>query len=87
MRQVKPLLKKIFFLSPLPTLCIALPSFALVSYVLARDLDGPPAYAAYVFSAYGLIIFITGIPTKGGPGEPSHHLFCWCSVRLVHAAT
>lgn len=62
MRQVRSLLKKILFLSPLPTLCIALPSFALVFYVLARGLDGPPAYAAYALSAYGLTIFITGIP-------------------------
>lgn len=62
MRQVRSLLKKIFFLSPLPTLCIAMPSFALVFYVLARGLDGPPAYAAYALSAYGLIVFITGIP-------------------------
>ena len=62
MEHVRSLLKKIFFLSPLPTLCIALPSFALVFYVLARDLGGPPAYDAYALSAYGLIISITGIP-------------------------
>lgn len=61
MRQLRSLLKRIFFLPPLPTLCIALPSFALVFYVLARGLDGPPAYTAYALSAYGLIIFITGI--------------------------
>lgn len=62
MRRLRSLLKRIFFLSPLPTLCIALPSFALVFYVLAKGLEGPPAYAAYALSAYGLIIFITGIP-------------------------
>lgn len=61
MKRVRFLLKKIFFLSPLPTLCIALPSFALVFYVLAKGVDGPPAYAAYDLSAYGLIIFITWI--------------------------
>lgn len=61
MRQLRSLLKRIFFLSPLPTLCIALPSFALVFYVLANGLEGPPAYTAYALSAYGLIIFITGI--------------------------
>ena len=62
MKQVKPILKRIFFLPPLPTFCIALPSFVLVFYVLVKNLEGPLPYAAYVFSAYGLVISITGGP-------------------------
>lgn len=60
MERVKTILKRMFCLPPLPTVGIAVPSFALVVYVLAKGLDGPPAYAAYVLSAYGLIISITG---------------------------
>lgn len=62
MRQVKPILKRIFFLPPLPTLCIAVPSFALVIYVLNGGYRGPLAYAVYVLSAYALVISITGGP-------------------------
>ncbi len=62
MKQVKSILKRIFFLPPLPTLCIALPSFALVIYVLDQGSHGPLAYAVYVLSAYALVISITGGP-------------------------
>ena len=62
MKQVKAILKRIFFLLPLPTLCIALPSFALVIYVLDQGSHGPLAYAVYVLSAYALVISITGGP-------------------------
>ena len=62
MKQVKAILKRIFFLPPLPTLCIALPSFALVIYVLDQGSHGPLAYAVYVLSAYALVISITGGP-------------------------
>ena len=60
MGRVKTILKRVFCLPPLPTIGIAVPSFALVIYVLARGLDGPAAYAAYALSAYGLAISITG---------------------------
>ena len=62
MKQVKSILKRIFFLPPLPTLCIALPSFELVIYVLDQGSHGPLAYAVYVLSAYALVISITGGP-------------------------
>lgn len=62
MKQVKSILKRIFFLPPLPTLCIALPSFALVIYVLDQGSHGPLAYAVYVLSAYALVTSITGGP-------------------------
>ena len=62
MEQAKAILKRIFFLPPLPTLCIALPSFALVIYVLDQGFLGPLAYAVYVLSAYALVISITGGP-------------------------
>ena len=62
MKQVKSILKRIFFLPPLPTLCIAIPSFALVIYVLDQGSHGPLAYAVYVLSAYALVISITGGP-------------------------
>ena len=62
MKQVKTILKKIFFLPPLLTLCIALPSYVLVIYVLYKEFQGPLAYAVYVLSAYALVISITGGP-------------------------
>ena len=49
-------------LPPLLTLCIAVPSFALVIYVLNGGYRGPLAYAVYVLSAYALVISITGGP-------------------------
>lgn len=55
------IVKKFFFL-PLPaTVLIALPSFALVFYVLAMGIVGVPAYLSYVLSAYALAITVTGI--------------------------
>lgn len=54
-------IKKIFFLPPLLTLLVAVPSFLLVFYVLAQDTVMPAlAYLSYVLSAYAMIITITG---------------------------
>lgn len=55
------LLKKIFFLPPVPTLLAAVPSFLLVFYVLMKDEVMPVvAYLSYVLSAYAMIITVTG---------------------------
>ena len=62
MKQIRAILKRIFFLPPLPTVCIAIPSFVLVIYVLNKGFLGPLAYGAYVLSAYALVISITGGP-------------------------
>ena len=62
MERVKNMLKRICCLPPLPTVCIAVPAFALVIYVLIREIDGALAYLAYVASAYGLILLVTGFP-------------------------
>ncbi len=56
------MLKKIFFLPPLPTVLIALPCFALVIYSLIWGQDKPVlAYISYVLSAYALVISCTAI--------------------------
>lgn len=61
MEQVKAILKRMFFLPPLPTVLISVPSFTLVIYVLATDTNGPLAYVAYGLSAYAMAITTTGI--------------------------
>jgi hypothetical protein len=56
-------LKKIFFLKPLPTILIAVPSFVLVFFVLANEsVSTAIAYISYILSAYAFIITITGFP-------------------------
>ena len=62
MEQIKSVLKRLFFLPPLLTVCIAVPSFALVIYVLDKGFRGPLPYAVYILSAYALVISITGGP-------------------------
>lgn len=54
--------RRIFFLPPIPTLLISIPSYALVIYALTEE-DAEPAiaYASYLLSAYALMITITGI--------------------------
>lgn len=59
---MKKLLKKIFFLPPVPTLLIAVPAYGLVIYTLAGENVNPViAYISYFISAYALVITITGI--------------------------
>lgn len=54
-------LKKSFFLPPLPTLLVAVPSFLFVFYVLMKDEVMPAvAYLSYTLSAYAMIITVTG---------------------------
>ena len=62
LNSVKKMLKKIFFLPPIMTLLISIPSYGLVIYALVEENVYPGiAYAAYFLSAYALIITITGI--------------------------
>lgn len=59
---MKKLLKKIFFLPPVPTLLIAVLAYGLVIYTLAGVNVNPViAYISYFISAYALVITITGI--------------------------
>lgn len=60
--NMKKLLKKIFFLPPVPTVLISVPAYGLVIYALVEE-DGNPVitYVSYFVSAYALIISITGI--------------------------
>lgn len=60
--QIVKILRKMFCLRPLPTLLIAVPSYALVIYALVwKDVNPVIAYVSYFLSAYALIITITGI--------------------------
>lgn len=60
--KMKKLLKKIFFLPPVPTLLISVPAYGLVIYALAGENVAPViAYISYFVSAYALIITVTGI--------------------------
>ena len=62
LQKMKNIGKKIFFLPPIPTLLIAVPSYALVIYALTSEtVNSAIAYAAYLLSAYAFIITITGI--------------------------
>ena len=62
LQDMKSILKKLFFLPPIPTLLISIPSYGLVIYALAGENVNPAiAYISYFLSAYALIITITGI--------------------------
>lgn len=74
MNRFKQVLKKLFFLPPLPTVLIALPSFTFVFWVLATGLEGASAYISYALSAYSMVITVTGITgivrlVRGGIGS------------------
>ena len=62
MAQLKQILKRIFFLPLLTTVLIAVPSFALVTFILVTENEGVLAYLSYVLSAYALVITCTSIP-------------------------
>ena len=62
MKRLKAILKKIFVLPPLPTVLIAVPSFLFVFVVLSLGVHSVLAYAAYILSAYAMIVTITGFP-------------------------
>ncbi|MCM1126051.1 MAG: hypothetical protein NC429_06215 [Lachnospiraceae bacterium] len=61
-QRIMNIFKKIFKLPPIPTLLVAVPSFILVIYVLANGMENTAlSYAAYILSAYALVITITGM--------------------------
>lgn len=60
MERCKRLLKKAFCLPPLPGLALSIPLFALLIFVFAAGVTGPPAYLAYLGSAYALTVCVTG---------------------------
>ena len=62
MKRLKPIVKKLFFLPPLPTALIAVPSFIFVFVMLGIGDHSALAYLAYFLSAYAMIITVTGIP-------------------------
>ncbi len=62
MAQLKQILRRIFFLPSLPTILIAVPSFALVTFVLVTGNEGALAYVSYMMSAYALAITCTSVP-------------------------
>lgn len=54
--------KTIFFLSPVPTIVIAVPSFVMVIMALTGQISSPLLkYIAYALSAYALTISVTGM--------------------------
>lgn len=60
--SMKKILKKLFFLPPVPTLLISIPSYGFVIYTLSGENVNPvAAYISYFLSAYALIITVTGI--------------------------
>lgn len=72
LQRITDILKKIFKLPPIPTILISVPSFALVIYVLANNMDHTViSYVAYALSAYAMVITVTGMaevirPIKNG---------------------
>lgn len=61
-QNIKIIMKKIFFLPPVPTMLIAIPSYSLVIYALTAERVKPAvASIAYALSAYALIITVTRV--------------------------
>ena len=61
MKRLEAVLKKIFFLPPLPTILIAVPSFIFVFVMLGIGDHSVLSYLAYLLSAYAMIITVTGM--------------------------
>lgn len=62
LQSMKKILKRIFFLPPVPTLLISIPAYIFVIYALTgENVNLAVAYASYILSAYALVITITGI--------------------------
>lgn len=63
MEKFLRILKKIFFLPPIPTVLLALFGYGFVLAVAVLDIDiAMLKYPSYICSAYALIITITGFP-------------------------
>lgn len=61
MDQLYKFVKKFFFLTPVKTVIIAIPSYLFVIFVLVNNIQNVAiSRVAYVLSAYALIITITG---------------------------
>lgn len=61
MKKEKRFAERAFCLPALPTLLVALPSFALVAWVLKAGASDWLAYLSYVLSAYALVVSVTGL--------------------------
>ena len=59
---MKRVLKKIFLLPGWLLLCIAVPSFAIVAYMLATGTENWLAYMSYAMSAYALAVVCCAAP-------------------------
>lgn len=65
MERFKQLLKKVFFLPLLPTVIIAVLSFAFMIFSLSTQINGPVAYVSYTVSAYALVLVCTAMTRLG----------------------
>lgn len=83
MKQLKKILKRIFFLPPLSIAIIAIPAFAAVTYVLTKEIGGPPAYLSYLASAYALILLGLGVP--GIVRSVRHWIECHPLTRKIRS--
>lgn len=62
LQKMIAILKKIFQLPPIPAIMISVPSFVLVIYVLANNMENTAiSYVAYTLSAYAMVVTITGV--------------------------
>ena len=62
MDQLYKFVKNFFFLTPVKTVIIAIPSYLFVIFVLVNNIQNEAiSNLAYILSAYALIITITGI--------------------------
>lgn len=62
LQKMIAILKKIFQLPPIPAIMISVPSFVLVIYVLANNMENTAiSYVAYMLSAYAMVVTITGV--------------------------
>lgn len=62
LQKMITILKKIFQLPPIPAIMISVPSFVLVIYVLANNMENTAiSYVAYTLSAYAMVVTITGV--------------------------
>ena len=63
MDKFKKILRKIFFLPPLPTVIIAAFGYAFVLVIAAFNIEIPALqYLSYIASAYALTLTVTGFP-------------------------
>lgn len=61
MNRLHKFINTVFFLTPVKTVIIAIPSYLLVIFVLTNNIQNMAiSSAAYLLSAYALIITITG---------------------------